>query len=217
MKFVKKAIFFPIFQKCSEQCKDEFWKQLLRDMSVGRMPKNILVVNKTLVSNGKKNCSLSLEEEEEVLTQKIIEFIQKTCSIFSTIDIKKKNVLINEIKRDNEENKKQKWQQIRKNHLRKLYLLNFVYKNKVDYDLNWAQARALYRQCEEFLTSKGSSRKVVFENGEIIKIEGVTIAPGAFDVQKQQEQIKTSKLKKKETKWENYLREHLKHIYLELN
>jgi hypothetical protein len=218
MKFVKKPIFFPLFQKCSEFSKDEFWKQLLRDMSVGKMPKNILVVQKILISNGKKRSSLSLEGEgEETLTTKIIEFIQKSCSIFSIIDIKKKNVLISEIKKDNEESKKQKWQQIRKNHLRKLYLLDFVYKNKENYDLNWNQARVLYKQCEEFLTCKGSSRKVVFENGEIIKIDGVTISPGYFDVQKQQEQMKTSKLKKKESKWENYLREHLKHIYSELN
>lgn len=224
MKFVKKTVTFPLFQKCSEYCKDEFWKQLLRDMAVGKMPKNILVIQKNLVSNvntgrvSKKSQSLNLEDEtEEILTPKIIDFIQTSCSIFSTIDIKKKNILINQIRKDNTENKKLKWQQIRKSHLRKMYLLDFVYKNKVQYDLNWNQARSLYKQCEEFLTSKGSSKRVDFQDGEIISIEGVLISPGQFEVQKVVEQQRTGKNCKKETRWENYLREHLKHIYSELN
>jgi len=218
MKFVKKSVSFPLFQKCSEFCRDEFWKQLLRDMSIGKMPKNILVVNKNLVSNGKRNQSINLEcDVEESLTVKIIEFIQVNCSIFSIIDIKKKNILINQIKKDNTENKKLKWQQIRKSHLRKMFLLDFVYKNKTNYDLNWTQARSLYKQCEDFLSCKGSSRKVNFENGEIISIEGVDISPGSFEVQKGHEQQKTTKQCKKETRWENYLRDHLKHIYTELN
>lgn len=224
MKFVKKTVTFPLFQKCSEYCKDEFWKQLLRDMAVGKMPKNILVIQKNLVSNvntgrvSKKSQSLNLEDEpEEILTPKIIDFIQTSCSIFSTIDIKKKNILINQIRKDNTENKKLKWQQIRKSHLRKMYLLDFVYKNKVQYDLNWNQARSLYKQCEEFLTCKGSSKRVDFQDGEIISIEGVLISPGQFEVQKVVEQQRTGKNCKKETRWENYLREHLKHIYSELN
>jgi hypothetical protein len=224
MKFVKKTVTFPLFQKCSEYCKDEYWKQLLRDMAIGKMPKNILVIQKSLVSNvntgrvSKKSQSLNLEgETEEELTPKIIDFIQVACSIFSAIDIKKKNVLINQIRKDNTENKKLKWQQIRKSHLRKMYLLDFVYKNKVQYDLNWFQARSLYKQCEDFLTCKGSSKKVDFQDGEIISIEGVLISPGKFEVQKVQDQQRTGKFCKKETRWENYLRDHLKHIYSELN
>ena len=224
MKFIKKTVSFPLFQKCSEYCKDEFWKQLLRDMAIGKMPKNILVINKSLISNAtigrlsKKSQSLNLENADaEEITPKIIDFIQVSCSIFSIIDVKKKNILINQIKKDNTENKKLKWQQIRKSHLRKMYLLDFVYKNKVQYDLNWNQSRSLYKQCEDFLSCKGSSKKVIFENGEIISIDGIEISPGSFEIQKVSDQQRSGKNCKKETRWENYLREHLKHIYSELN
>lgn len=219
MKSTKKTLSFPLFQKCSDFCKDEFWKQQLRDMSIGRMPKNILVINKTLVSSGRRSESLSLENynSEEELCYRVVEFLQTNCFIFSSNDIKKKNILINQIRQNNDENRKLKWQQIRKLNVRKIFLLDFVYKNKVNYDLNWSQATTLYKLCEDFLTNKGSSRKIIFEDGEIQSIDGVTISPGGFEVQKFNEPCKSSKVSKKDTGWESYVREHLKHIYNELN
>jgi len=217
-KRFKKTIVYPIFTKCAENCKDEFWKQLLRDMSTGRMPKNILIINKTLTSSGKKSASLSLENtREEELAPLIVEFLQKNCSIFSANDIKKKCILINQIKKSNDENKKLKWPQIRKLNVRKLILLDFVYKKKLEYNLSWGQATSLYKQCEEIICSKGHSRKINFEDGEITSIDGVTLKQGSFEVQKLNELGKNSKIAKRDSKWESFIKDHLKEIYNSLN
>lgn len=218
MKSLKKNISFPIFQRCSDHCKDEFWKQQLRDMSTGRMPKNILIINKTLTSSGKKSASLSLENiKEEELAPLIVEFLQQNCSIFSANDIKKKCILINQIKKSNDENKKLKWPQIRKLNVRKLILLDFVYKSKMEYKLSWGQATSLYKQCEEIICSKGHSRKINFEDGEIISIDGVTLKSGSFEVQKLNDLGKNIKIAKRDSKWESFIKDHLKEIYNSLN
>jgi len=220
MSKLKRNLIFPFFLKCTEYCKDEFWKQVLEDMAYGKPPKNILVYDKNLVLNiGKKKESFSFENlNEKEFIEQVIPFLQNHISLYSSTDVKKRQAIIEQLKKEKEKIKKSKWTQIRKNNPKKIFLLRFVHEKKQEFDLSWATCTRLYNELFDVLFKQGMSKKVDFEDGKIISVEGLDFYDKSYSFQKLDEQTsKSNKTSKKLSKWEAYVKSHLKSIYLTMN
>ena len=220
MTKIKKNLIFPFFLKCADICKDDFWKQVFEDMAYGRPPKNILVYDKNIVLNiGKKKESFSFDNlDEQEFIEKVIPFLQSNISLYSTGDVKKKQSIIEYLEKEKEKIKKSKWTQIRKNNPKKIFLLRFINEKKQEYNLSWDTAKKLYVELYDVLFKQGMSKKVEFENGKIISIEGLDFSKKNYTLYKLDEQmIKSTKSSKKITKWEAYVKSHFKTIYESMN
>lgn len=220
MSKLKRNLIFPFFLKCTEYCKDEFWKQVLEDMAYGKPPKNILVYDKNLVLNiGKKKESFSFENlNEKEFIEQVIPFLQNHISLYSSSDVKKRQAIIEQMKKEKEKIKKSKWTQIRKNNPKKIFLLRFVHEKKQEFDLSWTTCTRLYNELFDVLFKQGMSKKVDFEDGKIISVEGLEFYEKSYSFQKLDEQTsKSNKTAKKFSKWEAYVKSHLKSIYLTMN
>lgn len=217
MSKLKRNLIFPFFLKCAELCKDDFWKQVLEDMSYGKPPKNILVYDKNLVLNvGKKKESFSFENlGEKEFIEKVIPFLQNNISLYSCNDVKKRQAIIEQLKKEKEKIKKSKWTQIRKSNPKKIFLLRFVHEKKQEFDLSWNTSTKLYNELFDVLFKQGMSKKVDFEDGKIISVEGLDFYDKSYSFLKLDEQTnKSNKSSKKITKWEAYIKSHLKSVYI---
>jgi hypothetical protein len=217
MSKIKRNLIFPFFLKCAELCKDDFWKQVLEDMSYGKPPKNILVYDKNLVLNvGKKKESFSFENlGEKEFIEKVIPFLQNNISLYSCNDVKKRQAIIEQLKKEKEKIKKSKWTQIRKSNPKKIFLLRFVHEKKQEFDLSWNTSTKLYNELFDVLFKQGMSKKVDFEDGKIISVEGLDFYDKSYSFLKLDEQTnKSNKSSKKITKWEAYVKSHLKSVYI---
>lgn len=217
MSKLKRNLIFPFFLKCTEQCKDDFWKQVLEDMAYGKPPKNILVYDKNLVLNiGKKKESFCFENlNEKQFIDQVIPFLQNNISLYSSTDVKKRQSIIEHMKKEKEKIKKSKWTQIRKNNPKKIFLLRFVHEKKQEFDLSWSTCTKLYKELFDVLFNQGMSKRVDFEDGKIVSVEGLEFFDKTYSFQKLDEQInKSNKTSKKLSKWEAYTKSHLKSIYV---
>jgi hypothetical protein len=220
MKKIKRVVIFPLFLRTSELCKDEFWKQLLEDMAYGKHPKNIFVSNNSIIV-GKNKATISYEgmNENDVI-DKIIPFLQTYTSIYSCSDMKamkKRHNLAEQLKREKEHYKNIKWTQIRKTNFKKLMLLDFVNIKRLEHKLSWEKSKMLYKDLSDVVCKQGMSKKVEYQNGAIIYIEGLDFTEGDYTLVKNIDDLqKMMKTTKKSTKWESYVKKYLKHLYEEL-
>lgn len=218
MKRFKKNVIFPIFIKCAEICKDDFWKQLFEDMGYGKHPKNIFISDMTInIGKNKPAFSFVNLTEQEIVTN-LIPFLQNHTSLYSCSDLKKRKLLIQQLKIEKEYINNIKWHQIRKTTHKKIFLLNFVDAKRAEFNLSWDKAINLYNLLLAEIFKQGMSKKIEYQNGSIISIEGLEFIDGNFIIEKEDEsKNKVSKTQKKFTKWENYIKAYLKNNYKKLN
>lgn len=218
MKRFKKNVIFPIFIKCAEICKDDFWKQLFEDMGYGKHPKNIFISDKT-INIGKNKPAFYFDNlsEQEIVNQ-LIPFLQTHTSLYSCSDLKKRKTLIQQLKNDRDYINSIKWPQIRKTTLKKIFLLNFVDAKRVEHNLSWDTATKLYNILLVEIFKQGMSKRIDYQNGVIISIDGLEFIDGDFVMEKEDEgKNKVSKTQKKFSRWENYMKGYFKTNYKKLN
>ena len=218
-KRFKKTIVYPVFTKCAENCKDEFWKQLFEDLAFSKTPKNIIILSQQIVcTNGKKSFSKMCNSYDfshktySQICEELIPFLQTNSSIFSTKDLKKKKKVIQDLKKELSEQNNQKWQQIKNNNLKKIMILDFVIDVKNKYNWEWSHTKNFLNYLLNYIKRQGSSKKIEVVEGKILSIEGISIE--RFELDSFGDFSKENKYKslKKDTRWEVYIKKHLKLI-----
>lgn len=218
-KRFKKTIVYPVFTKCAENCKDDFWKQLFEDLSFSKTPKNIIILNQQIVcTNGKKSLSKLSQSYDfsnktyNQIYEELIPFLQTNSSIFSTKDLKKKRKVIQDLKKDLAEQNSQKWQQIKNNNLKKIMILDFVIEVKNKYNWDWNHTKNFLNYVLNYMKRQGSSKKIDVFEGRILSIEGINIENFETDAFSDFSEENKYKSLKKDTRWEVYIKKHLKLI-----
>lgn len=218
-KRFKKTIVYPIFTKCAEHCKDDFWKQLFEDLAFSKTPKNIAILSQQIVcTNGKKSCSKlcqSYDFSQKTSTQiyeELIPFLQNNSSIFSIKDLKRKKKVIQDLKKELQEQRSQKWQQIKNNNLKKILILDFVIEMKNKYNWDWNNGKNFLNYLLIYLKKQGSSKKIDIIDGRISTIEGLSVDNFDTDIFGDFSEENKYKSLKKDTRWEAYIKKHLKLI-----
>lgn len=224
-KRFKKTIVYPVFTKCADHCKDDFWKQLFEDLAYSKTPKNVIIQNHQIIcTNGKKSTSKLLNsydfshKSDTEIYKELIPFLQNNSSIFSTKDLKKKKKVINEIRLELEEQKLLKWSQIKNNNVKKILLLDFAIDIKNKYKWDWNKAKIFLNYVVHYIKKQGSSNMVYITDGKITSVEGLEYENFKLDifsdVVSEENKYKNTK---KDNRWCFYIKKHLKSINEMLN
>ncbi len=177
-----KSVLYPVLKYASESINDEYWKTLFNDMSIGKCPKCIYISNNNILStNKRKQFSFSIPklEESELGTFDIFKFIDdlkislsSNTSLLSNIDNDKRKEMLSQ--KTNEIKNIESWNAVKKKNIKEQLFINYVFKMKKEYGLDWNSTKYLYQLINNaFLMKTHTSVDVEYQDGEILEIEDI--------------------------------------------
>lgn len=167
---------YPIFNECIKCTSDNFWIEILQDLSMGKCPKGLYILNNNIYCIGKKNSfSLSIPKAVDDYSKFFTEFKSKlstNTNICSDVD----NTLKNKALRENTDDvtNKSVWSDVKKKNVQAMYITEFVLRMKKKYSLSWNNARELLSIVQNaFIYKTHSSKSIVFKNKKIDSINDI--------------------------------------------
>lgn len=171
------GLLHPVFDKCALLETDEYWKGIFKDLSVGKSPTLLYIVNNTILYRGKTSLSYSFADKSaEIIGTELKELLLKHTNISSLQDKLNKQILIEEGEKRSNSAISSKWSSIRKKVEKELHLLNYVVKLQREHNLSTDSAKSLLDTIKGMMLMKQISPKDVhMENGKITHIEGFNV------------------------------------------
>lgn len=167
----------PILFECSQHVEDEYWANLLEDMSYREFPKGFSIKSNSLSykksSTRLNNISLVQTDDYAELAQLIIGFISSNANIFSPEDVKNSRIL--ELHNDEnvrEELKNMNWKSIKSRNVQSIHLYNYAVALGESYDIDPGNIYSVLI-FHVFLTDSIDPESIVFEDGVISYIDGL--------------------------------------------
>lgn len=180
----KKEVIFPIFQECCKIVDDDFWKSLYEELSYGKYPKGLYIKGHDLCNTNKRKFFAYnfLYKEAKEIIEDIHKLILENTNIYSNKDKKNKKKDIEKFKADIQSHiNVEKFSMIKKKSIRELMITNFVIDMQKKYKLKWSEARNLLNIIQMgFIEKTISSNDVIFKDGKIKKIKGITYDGESF-------------------------------------
>lgn len=175
-KLNKPRLPYPIFSKCKEYTRDEFWITIFEELSQGKTPKVIYISGDVIYSSNKrKNFSYPIPQENEKSPEEVFrelkELLINNTSLYSSIDLEQKKKKLIPHYLSNEINDDTTWNEIKKKNLREVFIIKYVIRMKIKHNLTWNSARLLYSTIQLSLECKThTSKDIIFHKKEIEKI-----------------------------------------------
>jgi len=212
----KDEIIYPVFLKCCLYAPDKFWSSIFEDLSHGITPYGTYI-SKNYFCCKYKNKEFSYfiqnDKDPKVVYDEIYNILTTKLKILS-IDQKFNMDCDFENFQNNIKNSKDSWTSIRKKVSKDIIIEKYVTKMKKKYDLSHKQSKYLLKLIHLGIVLKTLNNKdIIYENGEIIDIEGIEIIDKKVLLKKDlfkniefnNETLSTENYMK--DNWEKYLRE----------
>jgi hypothetical protein len=210
-----KDVIYPIFKKCCDLLRDEFWIKLFDDLSKGKCPKGVMIYNGFISSTHKRNGFSYNFLDEQVSAEKIVEelpeILKNSVCIYSMKDIINKETDLSTANNEYMNIKEyDDWKKIKNKKMKENLITNFCLKMKKKYKFNNQRSKQLYLLIKDgfdYKTQKPDD--VEMENGEIINIRGIEYdkltkffinTRNIEEVKKEKEEINIL-----DAKWKNYV------------
>ena len=181
-----KIIKYPLFLSASTLTTDEYWRSLFEDLSYGICPYGTYMYKDCICSSFKgKEFTYKIEGTDHVkIYNDIYGLLNKKMNIMSNIDKLSKRTNYNSIGQSII-NTKLTWSSIKKKNTKDTLIEEFVINMKAKYKLTFKQSRILLSELNTFFCLKVlSSKDVVYKEGSINSINGVTFKKGSFEITK---------------------------------
>ena len=180
---MKKEIIYPFFLECLEFTTENFWKNIFEDLAYGKPPYGTFI-SKDFLCCGYKNKEFTYKIEKKegiILYNDIYNLLTQKIGILSTKEKNKKKMdfvkLENDIK-----NSRKTWADIKKKNVKDFLIELYVINMKDKYNLTIVQARCILTIIFIATVFKSIVNKdIVYENGEITKINGFKYNNNTFE------------------------------------
>lgn len=175
---------YPIFQECMKITTDPFWIMVFEEMSYG------CCFNGTYIARGTYYCTVKSKEfsyKFQDQTPKDIKDNITSLLIKNNMIGKSDTVLFlkeyMDAKQGIDDILDQDWSDIRKKNLKDLLFQNFLIRMKQQYELKDIQLKKIYSFINFCLLLKTmTNQSVVYENGRIESIHGITFTKGKYTI-----------------------------------
>lgn len=180
-----KDIRYPLLYEASEYIQDDFWKNMLIDLSRGRYPKKVTLDGTTIFAGNKRNqlnYFYSNKTAQEIATE-LIPLLRTHLNLLSSNDIKQQSDQIddqfNEFHNRTTENC---WKKIKNKKMKHTLLIEYCLRKKQELNLGWKQARQLMKLVDNalHLFHTHTSNDIIMENGMIEDVEDIVFENGVF-------------------------------------
>jgi len=172
---IKREVIYPIFLKCIKYAEDLFWKNIFEELAYNNCYNGSYISKGFFCSSikGKEFTYKFLDKNELQLYNDITKLMKEKLNILSKND---KKVMIEEFEKvENElKNDQNIWENIKKKSIKEILIQNFLIKMKNKYKIRDLQIKKLYNLINlGFLLKSIKNTDIIYENGEIKKIEGI--------------------------------------------
>jgi hypothetical protein len=179
---LKKEIIYPYFLECIELTNDNEWKIIFENLSYG-IPPPCTFINKDYLYCKLKNKEFSYKidrKPNKILFEEIKEVLSKV------YNSKNKKNILNDIKL--ESNLKEvalSWKDIKKKNIKDLLFELYVIDMKKKYNLSDKVSKYLFSIiCIALMLKSITNKDIIYENGKIVSINGITFENGNFKFDK---------------------------------
>ena len=190
---VKKEIIYPIFLECIQYTCDTFWENVFEDLAYAKCPYGTYINKGFLCCNYKdKEFSYKIEKKDaKILYDDVYNLLAKKLGLLSIRDKLKKKLDFNNIEEELKSNRKN-WTHIRKKNIKDLLIENYVIKMKNLHNLTNKQSQSLLSNIFIGMIFKVISVKdIIYEEGEIQEINGISFEKGKIIYEKNIYDIET--------------------------
>lgn len=167
---LKKEILYPVFLACCMYLDEPLWKSVFEDLAYGICPYECFINKGYLCCSNKTKgfiYNIKSKKEPKLMCEEIKKLFMEKLNILNT-DIDKC------IDCDLESNIK--WSQIKRKNIRDFMILNFLVKNKRDYNLSKEAIDKLQKTIKIGIIFKTiSNEDIIMENGHIKSINNIEI------------------------------------------
>jgi hypothetical protein len=173
-----KDVRFGLLFDASDHIADEYWKNVVVDLSRGRCPKKVTIDHQTIYAGNKRN-QLSYfygNKTPQQIADELPPLLRSQLSIYSANDIKQNseetddqfNEFINRVAENC-------WKRIKNKKMRHTLLVDYVLYKKDEWELSIHQARQLLSTIENalFVFRTHSSNDIHMEDGNISNIDDI--------------------------------------------
>jgi hypothetical protein len=174
---------FPVFLECRNYAPDKFWSKIFEDLAYNQPPPGVFIKNNHLCFNkNKQNISYYIYSENNY--EKLFKYIYNL--LHSDVGILSPNEKAENINKFNTsffilKDKNISWSDIRKKHIKDVFIELFIIKIKNKYNLSIKESKKLLSVIQtSFLFKNKSNNDVHFENGEIKSINGLMLSEKTY-------------------------------------
>lgn len=175
---MKKDLVYPFFLTCIVLCNDTYWKIVFEDLAYGIAPFGVHISRDYLFCNYKgKEFSYKIEEKSpEVLHKEVFSLLSKF-GVQSNLEKQKKIQEFKTLEKELRE-KRTNWIDIKKKSIKDFLIEMYVLKIKKEQNLSIQQVHAMLSKI--FIGMVFKTISFEFENGEIVKINGIDYTGESF-------------------------------------
>ena len=177
---LKKEIVYPYFLECIELTDENDWKIIFENLAYG-IPPHGTFINKDYIYCKLKNKEFSYKIDRKSSNQILFDEIRDLLSKVYNNSKNKKNVL-NDLKLEsNLKNTASSWKDIKKKNIKDLLFEMYVIDMKKKYNLSDKISKYLFSIiCIALMLKSITNKDIVYENGKIVSINGITFENGNF-------------------------------------
>ena len=177
---MKKEIIYPMFLRIASSMEDTFWKYIYEDLSYGKCPYGIYLQNDYICCFIKgKEFSYRIDEKNKKYCEEIHHLLKYKAGILS----EKEKIQQKEDFFRNKKSTDKKF--MNKKFLRENLIQNFVLKQGKKYDIRMDHKKNLISFLYvAFLFKVISVHDLMFENDEIVSIDGIEFSPQKIVIKK---------------------------------
>jgi hypothetical protein len=175
MPHMKKELVFAFFIECSTITNDPFWKSVFEDLAYGKCPYGCYISKNYLCCGFKGKefyYKLDTSKSTDTIYREVYSLLHDKMGLVSNNE--RQDILQKIEAKSGNLNLKRK-------NVRELLLENYIIKNKINWQLSETDTKRLHRVILTGLVFKTiTSKNIVYENGEIVKIHGIDFQKGGF-------------------------------------
>lgn len=215
-----KDVKFPSIFEAALLIENNYWSDVVKDLSRGRCPKKCMIDDETVsfASKKQKDVIYYKTKSAEDLAALLPEMMTKYCGLTSAEDVSRDMVNVNHhldaFVKTTELND---WRKVNNKNMKRDLIAAWVSEQKTEHDYKWATARKLFRSvCSAFFVlHTHSGDDVQMEDGKISSIGGIEVRDGLVINSKLQTKIdeaaknleeEVDKRKTVVDKWVSYLK-----------
>lgn len=178
-----KEIVYPIFISSLEYATDIFWKSIFEDLAYGVTPYGCYISNNYLcccLKNKEFSYNIKETNDPELTFKNVFSLLNNKLGLLSSSDKVKKLYDFYKLEEDMKNSRNGNWLNIKKKkNTRDFIIENYIIDKKRKYNLKNSDASYLFSIIIIGLTFKTiTSDDIVYENGKILDIEGITFKEG---------------------------------------
>lgn len=179
---MSKKVLYPIFNDLKQYTIDSYWIDLFTNCSYGKFPKGVSYSNGQLyVYINKIRYVYKFNKHDKENFDFIMNIFKKSLYLESAAD---NNDVIQELE-NRTENVIEEWRDIRKKSLKDFYMRKYIIDIMEQYNLTYEEGQSLLNELYMYFSLRYlTSKDIVFEDGNILYINGLIYKDKHFDLVK---------------------------------